>query len=442
MGFWKRLGAFLGWGSSDGPASTPNATSRTESAPSAPKDPQRQAFAELFLAEAAKVATVRRIEQDAQDPFCLRVWTRDDREPSLAYLNGIFQETRELSPERRLAQLHRFMRVFSQPDQDPDWDDLDGRLLPVLRTVGFASESKHVLISRPFLPFVHVFVVIDHQDSVAFVGQKQLDGWQKPASEVFESAMTTLTNYVSAADVEPYDTDASSALLHVAVHDDYEPSRLAAPGFLASFAGKVAGNPIAIIPDRARMLIGGDSDPQLVARLARSAEAEYRASARGISPAVYTVGADGSVEPLHLASDHPAYLLVERGHRLLAATGYDRQKERLEAEFKRDDIDIFVASLRLIEENGSGALKSWATLAEGVDSLLPEADLIAVVGAATDANNRWQAMVPWQMVFDLAPECLVRSAEYDPPRWRTMAWPSAEVITKFRAYAAANRGKQ
>ena len=433
MGFWKSLGAVFGMGSTDG---APKNVDGTGTAGRSRAATQRAAFAELFLSEAAKLATVRLVEQDPDEPFCIRIWRSDVDEPWLAYLDNIFQETREFSPERRLAQIHRFLRIFTESPDDLSWHDAaSGRLLPVVRAAGFAIDAPLKLIERPFLPFVRLFVAIDHADSLSFVSNRQLEDWQKSADEVFERAFDTLVSYVSTSDVEPYDSDGSGSLLHVAVNDDYEPSRLAVPGFLASFAGRVPGNPIAIIPDRSRLLITGDGDPAAVGRLARSAEAEFRAAARPISPAVYTTAADGSVQPLHLASDHPEYFQVERGHRLLAASSYAEQQQRLEKQFERDEIDLFVASLGLVADKVTGETKSWAVMPQGVDSLLPEADLVAL-GGGKGADKR-HAMVPWPLFFEHAPECLELSPEYDPPRWRTVAWPNDATINKLRALAKA-----
>lgn len=435
MGFWKNLGALFVGTAAD--ATTPNvATSSADKTVSnAPKPTPREAFANLFMAEAANLATVQRVEQDAQQPFCIRIWLDEAEEPMIAYLDGIFQETRELAPEQRLAQIARFLRIFEETREELSWDAASERLVPVVRVVGFANDSPFPLVTRPFLPFLRLFVAIDHEDSIAFVSEKNLQDWQKSASEVFERAFETLADHISAADVEAYDADASSPILHIAANDSYEPSRLAAPGFLASFTGKVSGNPIAIIPDRSRMLITGDGDLQALARLARSAEAEFRAAARSISPAVYTVAADGAVQPLHLAKDHPEHFLVERGHRVLAASCYAEQQERLEKRFEREELDIFVANLGLFADKVTGETRSWAALPEGVDTLLPEADLIAIGGGK--GESKWHAMVPWPLLFELAPECLELCPDHDPPRWRTVGWPNEATIAKLRARAEA-----
>jgi len=438
VGFWKSLGALFA-GTAAG-ARPPKVTSSPDKAASSVPSKQptpREAFAELFMALAAKLETVERVEQDVEQPFCIRIWLHEAEEPMVAYLDGIFQETREFAPEQRLAQIVRFLSIFEQTPEELSWDAVSERLLPVVRVVGFANDSPLRLITRPFLPFLRLFVAIDHEDSIAFVSENNLQEWQKNASEVFERAFQTLADHISPADVEPYDSDASSPILHVAANDSYEPSRLAALGFLASFAGKVSGNPIAIIPDRSRMLITGDGDTQALGRLARSAEAEFRAAARSISPAVYTVANDGTVQPLHLASDHPEHFLVERGHRVLAASCYAEQQERLEKQFERDGIDIFVANLGLFADKVTGETRSWAALPEGVDTLLPEADLIAIGGGQGD--SKWQAMVPWQLMFELAPEWLKPAPEHDPPRWRSVGWPNAATLAKLRAHAQAGK---
>src|SRR6185369_15379006 len=102
-----------------------------------------------------------------------------------------------------------------------------------------------------------------------------------------------------------YDDRVDYPLWHVARDDSYESSRLLLPAWLASFAGKVKGKPVAVVPHRSCVVVGGDGDHACLRRLIEFARREYEASPRAISPALYTVDAGGALAPLVLPGDHP-----------------------------------------------------------------------------------------------------------------------------------------
>ena len=100
----------------------------------------------------------------------------------------------------------------------------------------------------------------------------------------------------NAARLAPPVSDDDGATFHIDAGDDHESSRLAVPGFLASFRGHVDGEPLAIMPSRSQLWIAGSEDPALVLELTSVASREYEGANRAISPAVYTV--DGLLDAL------------------------------------------------------------------------------------------------------------------------------------------------
>ncbi len=389
----------------------------------------QQHFAELFRTETLRNPRVTRVEPNPDADFSFLVWAHGVENPWTTYLGNLFAETRELSPEAKLERIRAFLAGFADVET-PDWDDVQPLLVPVVRLSSLALGSPAKLTSKQLTPGLSIFVVIDQDTSMAYVGEKQLSQWGVPPDVVYDAAVATLANHVQASDVEIYDPDASYPIWHVTSNDSYESSRLALPGFLASFRGKVDGTPIAIVPERSTLIISGDGNPDAVARLARLAEQEFQAAPRAISPCVYTVDEGGTVRSFHLPESHPHHHAVESGHTLLAATIYKDQEEELRKRFETDGVDIFVAGFRMSQNTETGKVVSWAVMPEGVDTLLPKVDLIALCGGEGDAQ--WKAMVPWQTVFDLASACLALDETFDPPRWRTVGWPEAQVLTQLR----------
>ncbi len=216
------------------------------------------------------------------------------------FLGNLFQESREDAPEEKLARIQRFLSTLTTEVSD-SWEEAAPRLVPLVRLATFGVGLGVIPLSRPFVPFVRVLIGVDSEHSVAIVDRTRVDEWEQSVETIFAMALSTLAQHVRDDDIEPYDPEAEYPIWHVTRGDSYECSRLALPGFLESFRGRVSGNPIAIVPNRSTLIVSGDGDARAIARLARSAEAEFIASSRAVSAAVYTVDASGDVVPFHLA---------------------------------------------------------------------------------------------------------------------------------------------
>lgn len=420
LGFWDRLKRAFG------PTPEPPP-------PPAPKRTPRQAFADFFTRHALEHPAVQRVEPDASDELVLRVWVKGKDSPSVLYLGNLLDEIRELSPQQKSERIRAFLSILDHQDDELSWDEAQEVLVPLVRPLAFAFSTPMKPLARPLLPYVSLYAGLDQGQSIRIVSTDDLERWNVPPDEVFDAAFATLANHVLESDFEPFDPEAPYPIWHVTRDDSYESSRLALPGLLESLRPKVRGNPIAVIPARSMLVVTGDADTAAVERLARLAQAEFEAAPRSISPAVYTLAASGAVQPLHLAPEHPHHHLVERGHRLLAAQCYADQKAVIEQRFEQEGVDVFVATLGLMSDKTTGATNSWATMVKGVDTLLPEADLIAL---GSDEGEEWHAFVPWDTVFELAPQCFEKDTRFDPPRWRVTGWPDAATVDRLRAAAS------
>jgi hypothetical protein len=397
--------------------------------------PER-AFVELCIAEAHQHPRVERVEAGEGSDLPVSIWLADTSEPTKMFLKNTFLETRDLPPDGKRAALQRLLGIVDAVDEELDWDEARQAVVPLVRTTGFGTLGPQV--SRPLVPFLRVFLGIDRDTSISYVTRGQLDEWQQPESAVFAQAFAVLQAHIDDPDpeppeVEPYDTGVPYGIWQVTRNDSYETSRLALPGFLASFRGKVLGTPIAVVPHRGLMVISGDGEPAAIARLCQMAENEFNAAPRPISPALYTIDGRDEVVPLQLPGEHPQRLAVERGHRLLAATCYADQKAELEQAFETEQRDVFVASVMLFSEKQTGELRSWAAMTEGVDTLLPEVDVVALMRQADEQP----LMVPWAKALELAPRCFMREAGCDPPRYRCVAFPNAAELEELGRHRLA-----
>jgi hypothetical protein len=361
------------------------------------------------------------------------LFQRGDREQAM-FLDNVFLETRDLDPDRRREQVVRFVRSMETPDPSSmAWDEVRPRLVPLLRTATvFAGipqlSTAQKPLSRPFAPFLLECVGIDSEDGTTYAAPHELPRWGVGAEEAFVAATRNADEYFR-DDVEPYDRQAPYPLWHVARDDSYESSRLLVSGWLASFAGKVTGRPVAIVPHRSALLVGGDGDERCLRRLVDTAKAEYGATPRRISPALYTVDAAGKVVPFALPAGHPLASDVAVGHAMLALAEYEAQKEALKP---RIEEDVFIASFKAMKRE-DGSVYSFATWTEGVPTLLPETDeVLLVADPVEEGQEREFLRVAWTTFVELAGEWLEREEGIHPARWRASGWPDEGVMRKLR----------
>jgi hypothetical protein len=389
---------------------------------------------QLFMAEVVAAARgLAGVVSVAERPeeFALLIQTKTGEHQ--AYLGNVFGETRDLGPADRAARIRRFLKILEKPGDGPDvWATRRDRLVPLLRTSshsrGAPADAATALLHRPVLPFLIECVGIDAEGSFQLVASSHLAAWNMTAEAVFAAARENASRYFQAEHVKIYDDRAPYPLWHVARDDSYESSRLLLPGWLAAFAGKVNGRPVAIVPHRSFVLVGGDGDEACLLRLIETARREYEASPRAISPGLYTVDAAGAVVPLTLAAEHPLAAQVAIGHVLLASSEYRAQGEVLQ---RRYGEGLFVSSYVGVQRK-DGSVSSYTTWTEGVPSLLPQADEIVFVidpGSPSPRSHR----LPWRRAVANLGECLVPEPGVDPPRWRSKGWPGEELLAKLEA---------
>jgi hypothetical protein len=400
---------------------------RKDGTPATPRD--------IFLAEVEAiiralpgVASVRRVPNE----FALDVGAgnRSHR----FYLDNAFAETREMSPEQRRERIVQFFGSVCEPRGAESWDEARGALVPVLRGATYGMElwvrdSSVRVLRRPFVPYVDCLAVVDRPTSMSYVSAKDLAGWGVTESDVFE-AMNEKFPILGSANVEKYD-DANGPLWIVTSNDAYEPSRLLVPGWLASFRGRVQGNPIAIMPERSTLMIGGDGDPSMIERLLDKAEREFVASTRRISPALYTVTSNDHVVPYVGHFSDALAAKARMAQEKLAMYEHEEQKGALDKLYEQRGPDVFVASYQLFQKN-DGPLRSLSVWTRGVRSYLPRTErvVLLVLGEKKGDKPKVNVEVPFEAIVGR----LTPVPDLHPARFETTgAFPTTEELLKLQS---------
>jgi hypothetical protein len=384
---------------------------------SKPASDPRELFAaevESFIRSLPNVKKVMR----ATDAFAFEV-TRASGSTAVMFLDNAFAESREMSPEQRFEKIAMFFGLVGSEEPVETWEEAREMFVPVIRgaTYGIGSWTKEpgaTSLRRPFLPYLDQQVAIDRPTAMRFVGRSHVQRWSVKEHEVFEAAAARVP-LLAGASVELYD-DVHGPLWIVTSNDSYESSRLLVPGWLASFRGRVEGNPIAIIPERATLMIGGDARPEMIERLLDKADREFAASNRRLSPALYAANNDGAVVPYARPVGDPLAAKVRVGHEKLAMYEYTQQKEVLDAVYEKNGPSVFVASYRVFATDGGGdvSLSVWT---KGARAYLPRTERVMLMVLADQKGAKPKAAI--EVPFEAIANRLTAVPDLHPARYET-----------------------
>lgn len=265
-----------------------------------------------------------------------------------------------------------------------DWAGAAPHLLPVLRGPtspanaweAALDNAEAVLVRRPFAPFLDIVVVLDLPELRLFVNQGHLDRWDAPADAAVDAA---LRNLPPADGLRPWDE--ADGVWQIGATDGYASSRLALPGFLKAFEGKVRGAPVAVVPDPHTLLVGGADGGLPTEALLAAGWNTFHEAGTPISCAPYTLR-EGGVVPWRPGPEHPLVHRVDACHRFLAGHEYRRQHAALEDWLRQHGVADYLTPYSLLRHK-SGRVTSLAVWPDG-PTLLPAVDLVALGNPGPD----------------------------------------------------------
>ncbi|GAA0940641.1 hypothetical protein [Virgisporangium aurantiacum] len=394
-------------------------------------DAARDRFARQ-VAIALRVAGGTDIEYDA-DEFCLRYTKPGGAGGWIANLHNLYHEWGSAKQAEQGAEIRRFADALATtPESLTAWEMVADRLRPVLNSPQLAEYEGIRLLVREFHLFVNEMVVIDHPKQMQYVHVDQPAEWGVSADEVFARARENIATRANWP--RPDEKFERKAILRMPeTGSDYWVSHLLVDGWLAAMGEKIGGRPVAFTPHRSSGLTIVDDDPDTVKALLEHTEKEYLESARYVSPLAYTIDDAGRVVPFAVPRGDPLWNAVHRSETLLASKEYDAQKAELDDDFDidEDEPDGYVRGYfggYQVGTRDDGSVFSVSTWGEGVWTLLPKTDFVAVINEAHDTS-----VVPFETVVDTIG--LVPHPKLYPPRYRTPQWMSDQQLATLRAQA-------
>jgi hypothetical protein len=381
-------------------------------------------FAREVLAELHRVGIPETTYEP--DDFAIRYRKApDDGDDGQVFLHNVYRETRDCSRDERRERVRNLIaNVVRRTALPQGWANSQALLRPVLRSASFGRavlSADMALVSRPALPFLHEFVVIDQPSAMAYVTHEHRQQWDVPVAEIFATAQANLAR-LSVTPITPASRE-RAMLRFVDSGDDYFTSRLLLRDWVAMLGDSLGGQPVIFAPDRDN-LIALRYEPEVLPTLFQLVEREYQSAARSLSPQAYTVASSGAIVPLAVPEADPLAGAVRRAGTVLASSEYDAQSEWMSQKYT----DLFVAACTVVQRP-DGSLFTVASWADGVESLLPQADFVAFTGGAGGPF-----FVAWPAVVDEVD--LEPVLDVDPARYRVLGWPQASTMERLRARAS------
>jgi hypothetical protein len=254
-------------------------------------------------------------------------------------------------------------------------------------------------------------LAIDQPTSIRILTEGDLAEWGLSFDTVLESALRNLEPK------SPCRFEREDGGFYVSHFEDYyDPSRLLLPHLFAQL--QLRGPPVAVAVTRYCVAVAARDDTAALNALAAFVDDELRHATRPISytPLIFENGAWSPFAP-----EDPDLAAIRALSAKQWIWDYAKQQAALNEELAEDD--LFVGTL---DSSWDGdELVTWATWTEGVATLLPRADYLAITDLEMHLFRRWE---------DVEAVCGAFEAKGDhvPVRYFVNRWPDAAALAHLR----------
>lgn len=391
------------------------------------RQPGTEQVAKLLLRELQGLLPGEQLVLDL-DQFLIR---RADG--GVIYLNNLYTDYCQALPAKRREEITRFALavVSTGGDKPATLDEVKPRLLPILRRLGgvdlariergdLSKKLEDTMVWAPFSPTLGAAVAIDSDHAISQVAPGDLERWGIGFEQAFEIATDNLRHKAA-----PTFFEFSPGLYVSNYRDFYDAGRI----FLHELVWQLPlnGDPVAMVPNRTSLLVCSASDAVALEQMIDTARQVLREQSRPLSAEMFRL--QDKTWSLWTPSGQAGALLATL-QREEKAVDYNDQQEALNKAHEEAGIDVFVAKHSLLQRDVDGSLISFAVLPKGVDTWLPEADLVFLFEAQGEAPT----IVRWADFSEHAAHLMER-LPLIVPRWKVFGYPEGACLQRLRELA-------
>ena len=355
-------------------------------------------------------------------------------QPATLNLANFYKEYQRLPRLKRKKFLVGITEDLIFPKELPeDFEQAKKNLRPkIWSRAGFAMMRLHVQVDggdpqKLDIPEYDIgshllaSLVYDMPRAVRSISHADLDNWGTTYYEALEIARENLEQSgVMFAQI-------GKGFYASMIGDGFDASRMLVPSFLEKF--EVDGDLIAMAPHRDLLLVcGADDDESLKIMLGLAKSGDE--GTRPLVPLPVRLDGDQWVDWFP-DPDRPCYSGFRELMFNYLSSEYGEQKRLLERLHGQENRDVFVASFTVVQQNESKKLTSFAVWTEGIESFLPQAELILFLSPHDEGTEAGPpASAGWETVQKLFGH-LLEETEHYPARYRTLGFPSPSALAEL-----------
>lgn len=270
-------------------------------------------------------------------------------------------------------------------------------------------------LSLPLAGDLHIRVVFDHGQALARVDEELLETWGQSLEAVKTQALSNLR-----ALERPRWEVLSEGVYQIVSDISYEESFLLVDAVVDALP--CAGTAVLMAPNRGLLLACDRRYERALLDMLSHGEKFLTEHPWPLSAGLLERVDHEWREFKPVGQVAEAHAALER---ISLAITYNDQQSALQ---KHVGDDVFVATYSLIKkDDGVGGLRSWSSWTQGVPTLLPRTDIVAV-GRAKDGDQHDFVMVPWRALEAICGARLKATREF-PARFLVDDFPSEQEWT-------------
>jgi len=391
------------------------------------KPPEKDEFARI-VNQAFKDAGIGDLEYREAD-FALKIAGRD----ATVFLHNTYSNYCAALPSERKAVIAKLIvSVASVPEIPSSFADARQHLMPVVRDTAYYTlgnlltrkdgkrEPGLEWLSKPLADGLIAGLAYDTEHSITTVNQKTLAGWGVGFDQAFSAAKDNLWERT-----DPNRFAGNNGVYWGEWGDSYDSSRMLFPELIYRLA--IDGDPVAYVPGRDSLFVTGKNNMDGLRLILKTGGDSHFDQGHPVSPNLYVL--DDGAWQLYVPEDLELQQMWMATKRRRDALDYAHQKELIEKTPEYQD--VFLAKFSVFQRD-DGSLFSVGVWPKDVDTLLPQAEIIAFV---LDEESKDSFMVLWDAAAPIVGYLLREEPGLTPVRYRARRYPNEDEIARLRSVA-------
>jgi len=303
-------------------------------------------------------------------------------------------------------------------------------LRPVLRPPVLSAGELAPLVSVPLVPGARVYVAELTHDGPRLLEAADATRRGRSFAELAAEAVGWIEN--DPVELAPW--NAAIRVLALRTSSGLASALVASPSALRALVERLGPGVVLAIPEANTLLATAGDDREAVLAMARDARALWEQSESPVVSRLYRVHEEGVVVPFEPDANDPLAEAIAEAACADAAALYDAQRASIEAAVEDGVVPIEVldalAPIELGQHPSAGpvTVTLWV---EGVDALLPEADLVWLVRVDDPGRDGPSERVLARLdeLRRAVPDALAPHPTLRPTRLATVRFPTASEVS-------------